>query len=484
MHEILIPFAMVAMVLMLSGLVSGIVRTAPISVPIIFLGLGLLLGDGGLGLLQIGVHDEALEVVAILSLAFVLFLDAVNLRFDKGERAWLVPVLALGPGTLLTVAIVAGAAMLIFRTTPVQSLLLGSILASIDPVVLRDVVRDERVPSSIRQALTTEAGTNDIVVLPLILILSTIALGETGGASDWASMLARLFIVGPVTGAVVGFVSVWLIETIRSRIPISREYRALYGVGTVLAAYVAGEAVGGSGFLAVFFAGAVIVKTDFDLCDCFLEYGEITAEMAMLLAFVLFGALLSSLTGTIPLVPTLLFALVVLFVARPLAIGLVLRRAVVSKRARSFIGWFGPRGLASLLFGLLVVLQGVPGAESLLAITGVVVITSVFLHGISATPLIAAYGRAMARETLPEERETTATGLFDGDPESVPRITPEELAAALAGTDPPIVLDVRTRSSLGRGDAGIPGSVQLTPGEVSDWAEQQPHGRPIVAYCT
>ena len=484
MQAILIPFAMIAMVLMLSGLVSGIVRTAPISVPIIFLGLGLLLGDGGLGLLQIGVHDEALEVVAILSLAFVLFLDAVNLRFDEGERAWLVPVLALGPGTLLTVAIIAGAAMLIFRTPLVESLLLGSILASIDPVVLRDVVRDERVPRSIRQALTTEAGTNDIVVLPLILILSTIALGETGGASDWAAMLGRLFILGPVTGAAVGFVSVWLIETIRLRVSISREYRALYGVGTVLAAYVAGEVVGGSGFLAVFFAGAVIVKTDFDLCDCFLEYGEITAEMAMLLAFVLFGALLSSLTGTIPLVPALLFALVVLFIARPLAIGLVLRRAVVSKRARTFIGWFGPRGLSSLLFGLLVVLQGVPGAERLLVITGVVVITSVILHGVSATPLIAAYGRAVAKETLPEERETTATGLFDGDPEAVPRITPEELAAALAGADPPIVLDVRTRSSMGGGGEGIPGSVQVASGEVSDWAERQPHGRLIVAYCT
>ena len=107
-----------------------------------------------------------------------------------------------------------------------------------------------------------------------------------------------------------------------------------------------------------------------------------------------------------------------LFVARPVAIGLVLRRTVVSKRARTFIGWFGPRGLSSLLFGLLVVLQGVPGAERLLAITGVVATTSVILHGVSATPLIAAYGRAMAKETLPEEREMTATGLFGGDYEA------------------------------------------------------------------
>jgi NhaP-type Na+/H+ or K+/H+ antiporter len=183
-------------------------------------------------------------------------------------------------------------------------------------------------------------------------------------------------------------------------------------------------------------------------------------------------------------VPALAFALVVLFVARPLAIGLVLRRTAVSKRARMFIGWFGPRGLSSLLFGLLVVLQGVPGSERLLAITGVVAFTSVILHGVSATPLIAAYGRAMAKETLPEEREATATGLFGGDYEAIPRVTPEELAVALAGPNPPIVLDVRTQSTTGRGDAGIPGSVRVPPGEVSEWAARQPPGRPIVAYCT
>src|SRR5439155_632528 len=154
----------------------------------------------------------------------------------------------------------------------IVSLLLGTVLASIDPVVLRDVVRDERVPRAIRQALTTEAGTNDIVVLPILLVLATIALGQTGGAADWLNLLGRLFILGPLAGAAVGFISIWLIERVRDRVPISREYRALYTIGSMLAAYVAGEAVGGSGFLAVFVSGIVIVVTDFDLCDCFLEY--------------------------------------------------------------------------------------------------------------------------------------------------------------------------------------------------------------------
>jgi hypothetical protein len=102
---------------------------------------------------------------------------------------------------------------------------------------------------------------------------------------------------------------------------------------------------------------------------------------------------------------------------------------------------------------------------------------------VSATPLIAAYGRAMDKETLPEEREATATGLFGGNYEDIPRVTPEELAVALAGSNPPIVLDVRTRSTSGR-DAGIPGSVRVPPDEVSEWATRQPPGQPIVAYCT
>lgn len=482
MHELLIPFTLVAAVLMLSGLVSGFVQRAPLSVPIIFLGLGYLLG--GTGLLSVDVHDEALEIVAVISLAFVLFLDAVNLHFDEEERAWLVPMLALGPGTLITIAIVALAAYAIFSVSVVEALLLGAILASIDPVVLRDVVRDERVPRSIRQALTTEAGTNDIVVLPVLLILATIALGQTGSGTDWLSLLLRLFLVGPLVGGLVGYASVWVIENVREQIPISREYRALYGVGTVLAAFVVGEAVGSSGFLAVFAAGAVIVKTDYDLCDCFLEYGEITAEMAMLLAFILFGALLSTLISTVALLPALLFAVIVLVVARPLAIGLVLRKTGISKRARMFIGWFGPRGLSSLLFALLVVSQGVPDAEWLLTITGVVVTASVIAHGVSATPLIAAYGRAMARETLPEEREATASGLFGVESSGAPRISPETLASWLESATPPVLLDVRSRYAFSGGEPGIPGSIRVALDDIEAWAKDRSRERAIVAFCT
>lgn len=482
MSELLIGFMLIAAVLMGAALTSGLVERAPVSAPMIFLGLGWLLGERGLGLIHVSSHDPVLEVVAIISLAFVLFLDAVNLRFDELRRDWVVPVLALGPGTLLTIGLVAVAAALLLGTAPLQSLLLGTILASVDPIVLRDVLRDERIPRSIRSALKMEAGTNDLVVLPILLVLATLALGGADGAADWLALLGRLFILGPLVGLAVGIVSVRLVELARARTSISREYRALYGVGSIFAGYVAGEAAGGSGFLAVFAAGATVVALDYDLCDCFLEYGEVTSEMAMLLAFVLFGALLSTTIGSVLSPAVVVFALFTLLLARPAAITLVLRRVAISRWARGFIGWFGPRGLSTLLFGLLLVARGVPDAEHVLALAGVVVVLSVVAHGVTAAPLAARYGRVVAAETLAEEREGTAAGLFRHDAGAVPRITVPELVERLTGADPPIVLDVRTRSSMDRDDT-IPGSSRVAPDQVTAWAEDQPRERPIVTYC-
>ncbi|MEA2642311.1 MAG: sodium/hydrogen antiporter [Chloroflexota bacterium] len=484
MPDLLTAFALMAVVLSLSALASGLVERIPISFPMIFLGLGFVLGERGLGLLRLTPHDPSLEVVAILSLAFVLFLDAVRLRSDEPGRSWLVPALSLGPGTLITMALVALAATFMLGVAPLQALLLGAVLSSMDPVVLRDVLRDERIPQSIRQALGVEAGTNDIVVLPAVLVLATVDGARAASVGDWLGLLARLLIMGPVVGIVVGLVSVWLMRLARAHTEISREYRALYGVGAILAAYVVGEAVGSSGFLAVFAAGAVVAALDFDVCDCFLDYGEVTSEMTMLLAFILFGAALSTLIGTVPILPTVLFGVLAIGVARPVAINLVLFRARISRPARWFIGWFGPRGLSSLLFALLLVSRGVAGAEGLLAVVGIVVIMSVLAHGLSAAPLASWYARSVVTRTLDEEREATAAGLFKGAAGDAPRISPQELADRLAGPAPPVVLDVRTRSEYARDRAQIPGSVRVLPDRLTEWAAGQSRDRPVVAYCT
>jgi rhodanese-related sulfurtransferase len=260
----------------------------------------------------------------------------------------------------------------------------------------------------------------------------------------------------------------------------------LYGIGLVLAVYAAAQAVGGDGFLAAFFAGFAITIFNVSLCDCFVEYGEVTSEMMMMLAFMLFGAVLSSLLGTIDVLPAFLLAVVALFVVRPAALFLVFQRAKISNLARAFIGWFGPRGLNSLLLALLVVQADAPEAERLLAITGVVVLTSVIAHGVTATPLSAWYGARVARAglTLNEERESTFVGLFEDAPSEVTRITPEQLAERMQSQNPPIILDVRSRAHYERDDGQIPGSIRVLPDQIGDWAEDKPTDRLVVTYCT
>ena len=489
MDQVTLWFAILAVVLTVSALASGVIDRAPLSLPIIFLALGFILGPGALNLIHLGPRDPALVAVAELNLALVLFLDAARFDIDELRREWRVPLLDLGPGTLLTIAGIAVAAALLLHTSLIQSILLGAILASTDPIVLRDIVRDERVPRSVRRTLTIEAGTNDIIVLPVVLIAIEIMLAKGGGAGYWIGFLARLLILSPLVGLVVGGVGAWLMGKADERYSIRREYQALYGIGLVLVAYMVAQSVGGDGFLSAFFAGLAVALFSVTLCDCFMDYGEVTAEMAMLLAFILFGAVLGPLFGTISVGLALVFALVAIFIVRPAAMLVALLRATMSPLARAFIAWFGPRGLSALLLALLVVEAGAPQATSLLAITGVVVMISVLAHGVTATPAARWYGEkvAQAEQTMAEERESSAAGLFEREASEAPRITPQQLRAWMDESPPPIVLDVRSRAHFAESDGQIPGSVRVLPDQIGEWVKQADPAakhRRVVAYCT
>jgi sodium/hydrogen antiporter len=486
MLELETAFGLIAGVLVVSALAAGLVERAPLSFPMLFLGLGFLLGDRGLQLISIGLDNDVLEVVAVVALALVLFLDAINLELTELRRDWLVPVLVLGPGTLLVIVLLAGLGTLLLDLPVVLALLLGTILASTDPVVLRDVLRDRRIPRSVRRILSVEAGTNDIVVLPMLLVLIAVAHADPGGVTDWLVFVAQLFVLGPAAGFAVGAAGSWVMGRVDRRFQIQREYQSLYGIGLVLGSFVAGEAVGGDGFLAAFAAGLAVTVFNQTLCDCFLDFGQVLAEMTMLLAFVLFGALLSTLVREVPLLPTLALAALAILVVRPVAIQLVLRlgRAGLSRYARQFIAWFGPRGLNSLLFALLVVEEGVAGSEALFAVIGTVVLVSVVAHGITATPFASWYARKASQETLAEERAGTAAELFTERPDDIPRIAPAELAERLAGPNPPLVLDVRSRSEYDRDGVRIPGSIRVLPDQVAEWAADRLRDQPYVLYCT
>ena len=489
METLLAPVGIVAAVLVLAALCAGVVERAPVSFPMLFLGLGLVLGGGATGVLQIDLHAPVLEVVAFTTLALVLFLDAVHLEGDAVRRDWLVPALTLGPGTIATIALVTVAARVLLDLPWAIALIAGAALASTDAVVLRDVLRDRRIPAAVRRALSIVAGTNDVIVLPVVLVVTAIATSEAGSTATWGAFLVQLFIVGPAIGAGVGAGGAWLMARVDARFGVRTEYQALYGVGLVLAALTLGETFGADGFLAAFAAGAAVALTNNALCDCFLDFGEVVAEMAMLLTFVLFGSVLSPLLADVASPLVLGFVVLVLAVARPVPMVAVLslRRARLSWAARAFIAWFGPRGLNSLLLVLIAVGAGLPDGDRLFAIVGAVVVASVALHGATATPLGAWYGRRVRAATAPEEREVTARGVLGGDADrtgEARRITVPELATLLVGDAPPVVVDVRSRSSYERAVTQIPGSIRVRPDEIDSWAQDQTLERLVVLWCT
>ena len=322
------------------------------------------------------------------------------------------------------------------------------------------------------------------MVLPTILILIAVATSTGYGRVDWVEFILKLIVVGPVVGFAIGGVGSWLIFQLDRQTPIRRERQSLYGIGLVLGSYAAGTAVGGDGFLAAFAAGLAVVLLNQTLCDCFLEYGEVTSEMTMLLSFVLFGVVLSEILQDAPIWPSIALAAVLIFAVRPASLGAVLSRAHASWEARLFIAWFGPRGLNSLLLALLAVHAGVPGAEELLAVVGIVVLASTILHGASATPASAWYARRISGKVHEEERESDAAAIFGTHEEVIPRISVKELSERLQSHPAPLILDVRSRMSYEHDEGRIPGDIRVPPDRIAEWARTVPKGQSVVVYCT
>ena len=406
MADLLTAFGLLAAVLTITALSSGFIRRSPLSFPLMFLTLGLVLGQNGLAFITVSPHDPILEIVATLTLSLVLFLDALQIQIKELGKRWLVPALVLGPGTVLIITLGALPLAWMLGFTWTVAFIGGAVLASTDPVILREILQDERIPRPVRQVLKIEAGTNDLVVLPVILILIAVAQSEIGSPLEWTGFLFRLLILGPAVGFIIGGIGSWLMAKSNERLGVKRVYQALFGLGLVLASYSAATTLGGDGFLAAFFAGLAVVLLNQTLCSCFLDYGEISAEMAMMVAFILFGAVLSGILGQTDFWPALLLAVLVIFLIRPSVLGLVLARW----EAHFLVAWFGPRGLNSLLLALLVVQANLLEAEPLLATVGVVVLASAAIHGASAAPLVGWYSNRISKEADKKKHQRRRRG--------------------------------------------------------------------------
>lgn len=466
-EQFLSTLALVGVVIILSALLSGLIEKSGLPQVAVFLGLGAVIGPNGLNLVNVDLHSPILRVVATLSLVLVLFTDAVSLNLAEVRKQRLLSFLVIGPGTIVSALLISLCAWFILGLPPAAALILGAALASTDPVMLRALLGRPGVATSVRQALRLEGGMNDAVLLPMVLIAMTfIGKGQPPSASEWTHLAINIVILSPAAGAIVGLSAVGMMELVRKRIGIRRDYESIYSLGVAFAAFAAAESVHGSGFLAAFAAGLTISYLDVELCDCFLEYGETTAEMALMFTFVLFGMSMIWTGLTIIGAGTLLFVVAVL-AARPAAFIPALLPVHLSWKNRFLIAWFGPRGLSSLLLILLPLFAGVPGSEKLLTICCLVVLCSVVLHGLSPGFLVKP--PPAAPSPIPAETQAPVTiapakplapSPAPGSPEYI-SIT--ELKALQASSTPAIVVDARTERTYSSSEDWIPGSVRVNP---------------------
>jgi sodium/hydrogen antiporter len=434
--------SLIGAVIVISALFSGAIERSGVPQVAVFLGIGALIGPAGFHLMHASVDSPILRIVSTLSLALVLFTDAVSLNLKEVREQKRLSFLIIGPGTLLTAALIASLAWWLLGLHPALAAILGAALSSTDPVLLRGFLRRPGLDPTVRQALRLESGMNDAVLLPVVLV--AIAIYTSGGlrADQWGVLAVDMLILSPGVGAAVAWTAVSLLEFVRQRTGVRRDYESIYSLGIAFAAFAGAEALHGSGFLAAFAAGLTISALDVELCDCFLEYGETTAEMALLFTFVLFGTSVVWSSFSVISPATLAFTALV-FLARPAAVIPALLPARTSWRNRALIAWFGPRGLSSLLLVLLAVFADVRGAAmQLVPVCSLVVLFSIVVHGFS--PLL------LAKPIPPEEPDKAGE-----------YITIDDYKAALASGSPIVAIDARSERTL---DSEAPGgSLRIDP---------------------
>jgi NhaP-type Na+/H+ or K+/H+ antiporter len=333
---------------------------------------------------------------------------------------------------------------------------------------------------------------NDVVLLPVV-VLSMLLLGGAGEAANEVTRaeISRhaigLFVLGPALGAIVGWLGIVALIRIRSSIGVRRDYESLYALGLAFTGYAAAESVGGSGFLAAFAAGFMVAWQDVELCDCFLEYGEATAEMLLLLTFVAFGTSVIWFGLTVIGVRTLIFAAAALFI-RTIVLYPLLAGVGLNQRERKLIALFGPRGLSSLLFALLPVFAGVAGAEQMFALVSLVVLLSILIHGIGVLVFMrVAPKRTARRPPLPvaEPAIPAAQPAAAGESEVAEFITLPEVKARLARGDAITIADARAERSYHADNLQARGAVRIDPDDpVRSAAEQRLSQQgTLVVYC-
>jgi NhaP-type Na+/H+ or K+/H+ antiporter len=362
---------------------------------IVFVSAGLVLGSAGFDLVGSDLTDGTVRLLAEATLALVLFADASAIDTRALRREAGVPVRLLAVGLPLTILIGAVAATWAFPDLVVgEAIALAVLLAPTDAALGQTVVADTRLPSRLRQGLNVESGLNDGICVPLLMASVALAAVEERPA-DESSILVTLveeLAIAVSVGAVVALVVVGVLRVADRAGWVSRHWAPVVPLATAALAYLATAELGGSGFIASFVAGLVFGRLrgreQAETVELTEEIGGVLSAVTFFVfAVVLAGPAIDGLDVT-----AVLYAVASLTVLRMLPVAIAMVGSRSSWQTDAFAGWFGPRGLATIVFALTVVESGdLAGSDTIVTIATIVVLVSVFAHGLTAPPLTERY---------------------------------------------------------------------------------------------
>ncbi|MGH2903904.1 MAG: cation:proton antiporter [Solirubrobacteraceae bacterium] len=377
------------LLLIVGALASGLAQRSFLSLTALFVLAGFVLGPGGLSKIDFRAHSGFVEDLAFAALIVILFRDGLEVEGEMLKREWHLPARKLVVAMPITAVIVAATAHVLFALSWTESFLLGALLSPTDPVLTSSIVTNARVPRLIRHSLNLESGLNDGLALPAVLALLA-ALSTSSGDFVWWRFVLQDLGLGLLYGLACGWLASLLMP--RSERPpsahsIPAHQKSLFALGVAFATYgLAVVTPEGNGFIAVFVAAIVLGIRRPDLRQHFERRADELVEIVKLGIFFVFGSLLTLHALTREGWPALAFVAVVFLLARPLAVWVALLGTSSDRATRLFMGWFGPKGVATMTFALLVLDQNISSGTRIFDLAALVVFCSIIVHGLSDTP--------------------------------------------------------------------------------------------------
>ena len=401
--------ALLAIFALFYSTIAGAVERAWLSGPIVFTAFGLLIGPVGLGLLSWETDRETIRALAEITLALVLFTDAAGADISVLKRTSGLPARLLLIGLPLTILLGFGLGILLVDHIPLLAIaLLATMLAPTDAALGKAVVTNESVPDDIRQGLNVESGLNDGICVPVLFVFLALALGHAGDSGPWSlalRLVAEEIGIGLAVGVGLTFAAARLLKLARHRNWLTHTWIQIPVVALALACFALAQVLGGSGFIAAFSGGLLFGILAKDMREEFLLAAEGTGDTLALITWVIFGsAVVGQALGNFTWL-ILLYSLLSLTIIRMLPVFLSLAGSGIDTEGKLFIGWFGPRGLASIVFAVIVVSSDLPDTGPIAMTVVCTILLSIIGHGITANPWAKAYGK---RRKLAAQQNTPA----------------------------------------------------------------------------